>query len=100
MKKAQQHPPKDAKLILQLYVAGMSGKSMLAIKNIKHLCNKYVKDNFDLEIIDLYKFPEAAQQNQVVFSPSLIRVFPLPRKVIIGNLSDEDRIVKVLNIVP
>ena len=100
MKKPDQISRNHARLTLQLYVAGMSGKSMLAIKNIKHLCNKYVKDNFDLEIIDLYKSPEAAQQNQVVFSPSLIRVFPLPRKVIIGNLSDEDRVVKVLNIVP
>jgi circadian clock protein KaiB len=86
------------KLTLKLYVTGMSAKSMEAIKNIKQLCDTYVKDNFDLEIIDLYKNPEAAQTNQVVFSPSLVKVFPLPRKTLIGNFSDENKVIQSLNI--
>lgn len=78
----------------------MSARSMEAIKNIKHLCDKYVKDNFELEIIDLYKNPEAAQTNQVVFSPSLVKVYPLPKKTLIGNFADERKVIKSLNILP
>ena len=84
---------------LQLYVSGMSEKSMLAIKNVKNFCERYLQQNFKLEIIDLYKSPEAAQINQVVFSPSLIKNFPLPRKVLIGTFSDTDKLIKSLNIV-
>jgi len=84
---------------LQLYVSGMSQKSMMAIKNIKNFCEKHIHHNFKLEIIDLYKSPEAAQINQVVFSPSLIKNYPLPRKVLIGTFSDADKLVKSLNLV-
>jgi circadian clock protein KaiB len=45
----------EGKLILQLYVSGMSPKSLEAIQNIKELCDKYLKDAFELEIIDIYK---------------------------------------------
>lgn len=71
----------------------------MAIKNIKNFCEKYLHQKFKLEIIDLYKSPEAAQVNQVVFSPSLIKSFPLPRKVLIGTFSDTDKLIKSLNII-
>ena len=83
---------------LQLYVSGMTAKSMVAIKNVRNLCDRYLKGKFDLEIIDIYKTPEAAQENQVIFSPSLIKNFPLPKKIIIGTFSDTEQIIKSLNI--
>jgi circadian clock protein KaiB len=85
---------------LQLYVSGMSAKSMAAIKNIKHLCDNYIKDRFELEIIDIYKTPEAAQENQVVFSPSLVKSFPLPKKILIGTFADTEKVIKSLNLIP
>ena len=88
------------KFRLQLYVSGMSAKSMAAIKNVKHLCDNYIKDRFELEIIDIYKTPEAAQANQVVFSPSLVKSFPLPKKILIGTFSDTEKVIKSLNIIP
>lgn len=88
------------KFSLQLYVSGMSEKSMAAIKNVKHLCDNYIKDKFELEIIDIYKTPEAAQKNQVVFSPSLVKSYPLPRKVLIGTFADTEKVIKYLNIIP
>jgi len=88
----------EGKLILQLYVSGMSPKSMEAIENIKLLCDTYLDGAFDLEIIDLYKNPEAATVNQIVFSPSLIKQFPLPKKTIIGNFSDTNKVIKGLGI--
>lgn len=88
----------EDKLILQLYVSGMSPKSMQAIKNIKHLCDEYLKDAFELDIIDIYKNPEAAIEHHIVFSPSLIKRSPLPKKTLIGVLSDTEKVMKALGI--
>jgi circadian clock protein KaiB len=88
----------QGKFVLQLYVSGMSQKSMEAIENIKRLCDEHLKDAFELEVIDIYKNPEVAQEQHIVFSPSLIKLLPLPRKVLIGNLSDSDKVIKGLGI--
>lgn len=90
--------PFEGKLILQLFVSGMSPKSMEAIENIKRLCDTYLEGAFDLEIIDLYKNPEAANVNQIVFSPSLIKQLPLPKKTLIGSFSDTNKVIKGLGI--
>ena len=86
------------KIILQLYITGMSENSMRAIQNITKLCNQYLKDHFDLEIIDIYKNPSVAEEQKIVFSPSLIRQFPLPRKILIGDLSDTKKVMLGLGI--
>ena len=86
------------KFVLQLYVSGMSQKSMKAIENIKRLCDEHLKDAFELEIIDIYKNPEVASQQQIIFSPSLIKNFPLPKKVLVGNFSDPGKVIKALGI--
>ena len=86
------------KLMLQLYVSGMSFKSMEAIENIKLLCDKYLKGTFELEIIDLYKNPEVATQHHIVFSPCLVKKFPEPKKILIGTLGDTEKVIKALGI--
>jgi len=88
----------EDKLLLQLYVSGMSLKSMEAIENIKRLCDEHLKDAFEMEIIDIYKNPEVATQEQIVFSPSLIKKLPLPKKMLVGNFSDTEKVVKALGI--
>ncbi|HEY2726025.1 MAG TPA: circadian clock KaiB family protein [Parafilimonas sp.] len=88
----------ENKLVLQLYVSGMSPKSMKAIENIKRLCDEHLKDAFELEIIDIYKNPEVASQQQIVFSPSLIKNLPLPKKTLVGNFSDTEKVIKALGI--
>jgi len=88
----------DDKLVLQLYVSGMSPKSMEAIENIKRLCDEHLENTFELEIIDIYKHPEVATQQQIVFSPSLIKSLPLPRKTLVGNFSDTNKVIKALGI--
>ena len=88
----------EGKLVLQLYVSGMSQKSMEAIENIKRLCDEHLQDTFELEIIDLYKDPEAASEQQIIFSPSLIKQLPLPRKTLIGNFSDTEKVIQGLGI--
>ena len=88
----------ENKLVLQLYVSGMSPKSMEAIENIKNLCDEHLHDAFELEIIDIYKNPEVASQQQIVFSPSLIKNLPLPKKTLVGNFSDTEKVIKALGI--
>ncbi len=88
----------EDKIILRLFVSGMSRKSMEAIENINKICQEYLKDTFELEIIDIYKNPEKLEGEQVVFSPSLIKKLPLPRKTLIGNFADSEKVIKALGI--
>ena len=88
----------EGKLVLQLFVSGMSPKSMEAIENIKKLCDEHLSDAFELEIVDIYKKPELASAESIVFSPSLIKKLPLPKKVLIGTLADREKVVKALGL--
>ena len=88
----------EEKLVLQLYVAGMSPKSMAAVENINRICNEHLEGAFELEIVDIYKNPQAAAEHQIVFSPALIKRFPFPKKILVGSLSDESKVIKALGI--
>ncbi|HEY4064536.1 MAG TPA: circadian clock KaiB family protein [Puia sp.] len=86
------------RLVLQLFVSGMSANSMQAIGNIQRICAGYAKDQVDLEIIDIYKNPSLAKEQQIIFTPSLVRLLPLPKRTFIGNLSDTKKLVTGLGI--
>ena len=88
----------DNKLVLQLYVSGMSPRSMEAIENINKICSELLEDSFQLEIIDLYKHPELASEQQIIFSPSLIKRNPLPKKILVGTFSDSQKVIRGLGI--
>ncbi len=88
----------EGKIKLALYVSGMSPRSLEAIENIKQLCDEHLKDAFELKIIDIYKNPELASKHSIVFSPSLIKLLPLPKKTLIGTLNDPDKVIKALGI--
>jgi circadian clock protein KaiB len=100
MKKSMKHekPVVQNKIVLQLFVSGMSFKSMQAIENINKLCAEYLKDRFELEIIDIYQHPELAKEQHIVFSPSLIKKYPLPKKILIGTLSDREKVISALGL--
>lgn len=88
----------EGKLILKLYVSGMSRKSMEAIENIKLLCDEHFKGSFELEIIDIYKNPKLASEQHIVFSPSLLKKLPLPQKTLVGTLSNTKKVLNALGI--
>jgi circadian clock protein KaiB len=89
---------KDNTLVLKLYVSGMSQNSMEAITNIKKICIECLVDDYELEIIDLYKNPEEAKEHQIIFSPSLVKTSPLPNKVLIGTFRDKEKVISALGI--
>ena len=81
-----------------LFVSGMSFKSMKAIENIGRICETYLKENFELEIIDVSKDPGLAVDYQLIGLPTLIKVEPTPTRVILGDLSDTNKVLKILTI--
>ena len=76
------------KYILRLYVAGATDRSRQAILRARELCETELKDNFELEVIDVYQQPILARDGQIVATPTLVREFPQPVRRLIGNLVD------------
>lgn len=84
--------------MLRLYITGASPNSVKAVNNLKIICEKYLKDNYELEVIDVYQQPLVAQSEQVIALPLLIKVSPLPLKRLIGNMSDTEKVLKGLEL--
>jgi len=83
---------------LRLYVAGQTPKSVLALKNITRYCQENLEGRYSIEVIDLLKTPKLAEGDQIVAIPTLIRKVPVPIRKIIGDLSDEEKVLVGLNI--
>jgi len=83
---------------LRLYVAGQTPKSVLAITNIKKICEENLQGRYDLEVIDLYQQPQLAQGEQIIAVPTLIRKLPPPLRRIIGDMSDTERVLVGLDL--
>lgn len=90
----------DKKWELRLYIAGQTPKSTQALANINRYCKKYLGDNYSIEIIDLLKDPQMAAGDQIFAIPTLVRKFPEPLRKIIGDLSDENKVLVGLNLCP
>jgi circadian clock protein KaiB len=89
---------KDDKYNLRLYVSGATPHSMLAVKNIKAICESYLKGHFQLEIIDVYQQPELAEREQIIAAPTLIKVTPIPSRRLIGDLSNTTKVLTALGL--
>jgi circadian clock protein KaiB len=85
---------------LRLYVAGQTPKSVTAFANLKKLCEEYMQGQYHIEIIDLLQQPELAQQDKILAIPTLVRRLPPPIRQIIGDLSDREKVLVGLDIVP
>lgn len=81
-----------------LFVSGMSVKSGHAIENLRKICDKYLAENYELEIIDISRDTEQAVIHQIVAIPTLIKTNPAPRRIILGDLSDREKVLRILNI--
>ncbi|WP_264537412.1 circadian clock KaiB family protein [Flavobacterium sp. N1736] len=88
--------PENHKFVL--FVSGMSVKSGHAIENLRIICDKYFADNYELEIIDISRDTEQAVIHQIVAIPTLIKVSPAPRRIILGDLSNKEKVLKILNL--
>jgi circadian clock protein KaiB len=85
---------------LKLYVAGQTPRSLAAIANLKRICEEYVAGHYTIEVIDLVERPQLARGDEIFAIPTLVRQLPEPMRKIIGDLSDTERVLVGLQIVP
>jgi len=85
---------------LRLYIAGNTPKSNLALANLRKYCEANLKDNYVIEIIDLLVHPQLAEGDQILAVPTLVKKVPEPIRKIIGDLSNEEKVLVGLNIRP
>jgi len=102
-KKASKKLPaktKEHKYELRLYIAGNTSKSMTALANLKKYCEEHLVGQYRLEIIDLLLHPQLAAGDQILAIPTLVRKVPVPIRKIIGDLSNEEKVLVGLDIRP
>jgi len=85
---------------LRLYVAGQTAKSLAAFANLQRVCETHLAGQYRIEVIDLVKTPQLAAGDQILAVPTLVRRLPHPIKKIIGDLSNEERVLVGLDVQP
>ena len=90
----------SARWNLRLYVAGQTPRSLTAFKNLKDICEEYLKGEYHIEVIDLMENPTLARGDQILAIPTLVRKLPQPIRKIIGDLSNTERVLVGLDIQP
>ena len=83
---------------LRLYVAGQTPRSVTAMANLKKLCEEHLAGRYRVEVIDLMENPQLARSDQILAIPTLVRRLPEPIRKIIGDLSNQERVLVGLNI--
>jgi len=92
--------PGAAEWQLRLYVAGKTAKSEAALENLRAICESHLAGRYSIEVIDLLVNPRLAAGDQILAVPTLVRKFPPPIRKIIGDLSNEERVLVGLNVLP
>lgn len=85
---------------LRLYIAGKTPKSVSALNNLKRYCEEHLQGRYKIEVVDLLLHPQLAEGDQIFAVPTLVRKVPVPIRKIIGDLSNEEKVLVGLNIIP
>src|SRR6476619_945679 len=99
-KKARPTRQRKAKYLLRLYVTGTTGQSVRAIQNVRRICEEHLQGLYDLEVVDIYKNLPLARGDQIIAAPTLIKRLPEPLRRLIGDMSDEQRVLIGLDLRP
>lgn len=84
--------------VLRLYIAGATPNSTRAVQNIKTICARYLEGRYELLIVDIYQQPELASREQIIASPTLVKVLPLPVRRLVGDLSEQGKVLAALGL--
>lgn len=95
-----QTPANGERWNLRLYVAGETPKCVQAFEHLKRICEEHLQGRYAIEVIDLLKNPTLAAGDQIIAIPTLVRQLPPPVKKIIGDLTNTERVIVGLNLVP
>ena len=98
--KTKRRTAKPSKYVLRLYVTGTTGRSVHAIQDVRRICDEHLKQRYELEIIDLYKNLPLARGDQIIAAPTLIKRLPAPLRRLIGDMSDEQKVLVGLDLRP
>lgn len=90
--------PPSSDYLLRLFVTGSTRKSVRAVENIRKICEQHLKGRYDLEVIDIYQQPELAAREQLFAAPTLIKTLPLPMRRMVGDMTNEDRVLSGLDL--
>ncbi len=85
---------------LRLYVAGQTPRAIAALENLKRICEQHLAGKYTIEVIDLLQNPQLARGDQILAVPTLVRKLPEPVRKIIGDLSNEERVLVGLDLRP
>jgi len=86
--------------LLRLYVTGSTPNSLRAIRNLRRICEAHLEGRYELAVVDVYQQPDLAGQAEIVAAPTLVKESPLPVRRLIGDMSNEERVLVGLTLRP
>ena len=94
----QERAPTPERLRLTLFVSGDSSAATRAERRLRDMCDRHASSGYDLDIVDIYQQPAVVVSRGVLAVPTLIKELPLPVRVLIGDLTDEPRVLAALGL--
>ena len=88
----------ERRFVLKLFVCGMSPRTESAVANLRNLCENELQGDCDLEVIDVLEQPDLAEESRVLATPTLIKLLPPPVRRVIGDLSDQEKLLVSLEV--
>jgi circadian clock protein KaiB len=92
------HATSQAEYSLRLYIAGQTARSIVALNNLRRICDEHLGGRYEIEVIDLLREPQLAKGDQILAIPTLVRKVPAPLRKIIGDLSNTERVLVGLDL--
>ncbi|QJW93543.1 circadian clock KaiB family protein [Frigoriglobus tundricola] len=84
--------------LLRLFVAGVTPRGSGALARVRALCEEHLPGRYDLEVVDIYQHPGLAVEHQIVVTPTLVKVLPLPVRRLVGDLLETEHVLRGLNL--
>jgi circadian clock protein KaiB len=92
--------PPEPEYDLHLFVVGSTPRSVAALRNIQAICERYLKDRYSLVVVDVEQHPAKAVEEGLLGLPCLVKKRPGLVRRLVGDLSDQERVLKALSLVP
>ena len=86
--------------VLRLYIAGTTPASSRSVENLRAICEEHLSGRYELVVVDVFQQPVLAKDEQIIAVPTLIKKLPAPLRRIVGDLSDEQRVLVGLDLKP
>lgn len=96
--KRQRHAKKESAYVLRLYITGSTPRAKSALIKVKKFCEEHLKDQYQLDVIDIYQQPAYAREAQIVAAPTLVKKLPEPLRKLVGDFSNAERVITALGL--